>query len=303
MPADRRFLITGAGGRIGARLAERFVSRHPGTLVMGRSASPQSLGWDFTEPEPTAAVRDAIRDATDLVHLASIVDDTPPLGERARKMVAVNLQGTIHLLAHLPKLSHVTFVSSVAVYGPPHVLPCTEEHPTRPTQLYGVLKLATENLLRLHARRTDMTVSVLRVSSVWGFPDQTLSRGGAISTFLRAFCERKPVRLVRTARLLRDYVHVNDVVGAIGTSAERRASGVFNIASGEGHSLVDVATTAAQVAGCAPEFEWDESLEPASDFVTDITYDIRRATEALDYRPAISLIEGLRVLRDQYATP
>ena len=263
---------------------------------MGRVASPHSLGWDFTEPEPAAVVRDALRDVTDLVHLASVVDDTPPVGERARQMIAVNLQGTMHLLAHLPGLSHITFVSSVAVYGPPHVLPCTEEHPTRPTQLYGVLKLATENLLRLHARRTGIALSVLRVSSVWGFPDPTLSRGGAISTFLRTLSEGKPVRLVRTAKLLRDYVHVDDVVAAIGTSAERRASGVFNIASGEGHSLVDIATTAAQVVGCEPEFEWDERLEPASDFVTDITYDVRRAMAVLDYRPAISLTEGLRVL-------
>lgn len=214
---DRHLLVTGATGKIGAVLVPRLLRGWPTLTVLSRSLSHaqvsgdlvsqgrvQFLPWDLRSPEPPVAAEEQLARVTDLVHGAAIVDDRSPFGPEAVEMVRTNLNGASYLLRRLPALRHVSYLSSVAVYGPPQTLPCPEIHPTEPTRLYGVTKLALEHFLRLHAGRNDLTLSVLRLSSVYGFPDAGLESSGAVTTFLRLSAEGKPIRLIRTAGLLRD---------------------------------------------------------------------------------------------------
>lgn len=211
-------------------------------------------------------------------------------------MVRSNINGAIHLLRWLPALKHICYLSSVAVYGPPATLPCAETHPTEPTRLYGVTKLALEHFLRIYSNRSALFCAVLRISSVYGFPCEGIESSGAVSTFLRMSAEGRPIRLVKTARLLRDYVHVADVAEAVSTSTSRRCSGVFNIASGRGHSLLDIAEHAGKIVGKTPEIVIDQGLEPDSDFTTDVTYDTKRADRELGWQAQTRLYDAMRTL-------
>lgn len=291
----RCFLITGAGGKLGSSVLDRFVEEKSTNIGLGRSPAQHIenyVQWDLIKPHPDVETAEKLEQVTDLVHLAAIVEEPPPVGVEALRMVSVNILGSINLLRSLPLLEHITFISSVAVYGPPQVLPCDEAHPIRPTRLYGVTKHAMENLFRLHAKRNGLSMSALRIASVYGFRDEKAA--GAIGTFISRCHNHLPLRIIKTGKLLRDYIHVADAVNAIWTSTMRRISGTFNIASGEGHSLLDIAYKAGEIVGWKPEIIWDFDTEPDFDFTTDVTYDIRKARRAWGYNPQVSILEGMR---------
>lgn len=312
---DRHLLVTGATGKIGSVLVPRLLQDWPRLTLLGRSPSHapaiedpaargrvQFLPWDLRSPEPPAAAEEQLSRVTDLVHGVAIVDDRSPIGPEAVEMVRTNINGAIHLLRRLPALRHVSYLSSVAVYGPPQTLPCPETHPTEPTRLYGMTKLALEHFLRIHADRNGLSLSVLRISSVYGFPDEGLESSGAVATFLRLSAEGKPIRLIRTARLLRDYVHVADVAEAVVASVKKSCAGTFNIASGEGHSLLEIAQQAGRIAGTATAIIVDQEREPDSDFTNDSVYDITRAQASLGWCGQTSLFTAMRVLYNMHRT-
>lgn len=310
---DRHLLVTGATGRIGSVLVPRLLQDWPRLTILGRGLSRagvigdlaaqgrvQILPWDLRHPEPPTEVVEQLRDVTDLIHGAALADDRGPIGPEAVDMVRTNINGAIHLLRRLPALRHVSYLSTVAVYGPPQTLPCPEAHPTEPTRLYGMTKLALEHFLRIHADRNDQSLSVLRISSVYGFPDEGVESSGAVATFLRLSAEGKPIRLVRTAELLRDYVHVTDVAEAVAASATGRCPGIFNIASGQGHSLIEIAQQAGRIAGTAPAILVDQEREPDSDFTKDCVYDITRAQASLEWCARTPLFGAMRILYDRH---
>lgn len=296
-PQPSRVLLTGAGGRLGGVLLPRLRAAGFDVLSLLRGGAKvdehgPSILWDLCESIPPRATVLELAEVTDLVHAAAVVEEPPPVGELARQLIAANVTGTIHLLRHLPALRRVVFVSSVAVYGPPRCCPCTEDHPLAPTRLYGVSKVLTEHLLRLFAGRTAAGLTVLRVSSIYGFTDPGSSQGAA-ATFLRRSRDGLPLSLVRTAALKRDYIHCDDVGAAVTAAIEADATGTFNIASGTGCSLLELAHLAAEVVGSRPRVEIDPAIEPDSDFVTDVVYDVSRAHAAFGFRPVVTLKEGL----------
>lgn len=258
------------------------------------------LTWDLSEADPHPDVVKQLQPVTDVIHAASVVEDPPPTGPEAARMIRVNVSGTIYLLRQLPNLRHICYFSSVAVYGPPKIVPCPEFHPTEPTRLYGVTKLAVENLLRIHAEHVGITLSVLRPSSVYGFPDPTLESTRAIPTFMRRCVAGEPIRIIRTGSLLRDYVHVLDVIEATMTAVSHRVSGTYNIASGEGRSLLEIARMVGEVVGVSPEILEDTEHGPDPDFCTDIVYDISSAKKHLGYGPRVRMHDALRWLCKAY---
>ena len=94
---------------------------------------------------------------------------------------------------------------------------------------------------------------------------------------------------------LRDYVHVDDVVAALvvmagSPTADGRA---YNVGSGEGTSLIDVAAQMIAIAGGGriEHVEWPALAQQieTGDFVADVS----RLAAELGWRPEIALGRGL----------
>jgi UDP-glucose 4-epimerase len=185
--------------------------------------------------------------------------------------------------------SSVVYVSSIQVYGPPRKLPVDEEHPTEPEVGYGIAKLCGESYVAISCRARDVPLAVLRPSFIYG-PGQHSQN--VIPRFLAALREGKAPVVHGTGREIRDDVYVGDVAHAIGLAVERRARGVFNVASGSPHTLLEVANAACLVSGL--------SLRPvveskASDW-TDRWFAVDKALRELSLGPGTPLSEGLRAM-------
>jgi dTDP-L-rhamnose 4-epimerase len=212
-----------------------------------------------------------------VIHLADHHDYLPSFS----KLFQVNAVGTAILFELLVEgstsLRRVVLGSSVAVYGegryrcpqdgdvfpePRSVEtlqrgawdpPCpkcggavtpqlTDESQVRPASVYGLSKLAQEEMTRLMGERYGIGWVVLRYSAVQG-GTQAFQNAyyGALRIFaLRLALGQKPI-LLEDGHQLRDFIDVEDVARANLLAATGLASGVYNVASGRAHTVIDLA--------------------------------------------------------------
>ncbi|MGH2752330.1 MAG: NAD-dependent epimerase/dehydratase family protein [Actinomycetota bacterium] len=123
--------------------------------------------------------------------------------------------------------------------------PTTEDLALDPRNVYAATKVHQEHLAQSFGRETTASVAALRYHNVYGprMPRDTPYAG--VASVFRSSLERgEAPRVFEDGRQLRDFVHVRDVARANLIALEARdARGCFNIASGEPHSIIEMART------------------------------------------------------------
>lgn len=284
-------LITGIAGQIGTRLAQMLDGQ--GIPFRGLDmADPgfpcEWLRCDLTRPLRDPALAAFLAPVTHVVHLASVMSVAKDIAAEFQEHFDVNVVGLLNLLEALPAgVEHFAFASSMTVYGTPEKMPVDESHPTRPDNLYALGKLATERYLRLYSAGAGLPVAVLRYSSVYG-PGRITHR--AVPNMIeRALDGQAPV-INGTGATVRDYVYIDDVVEATIAACRKRASGVFNVGSGLGTSVRELAEAilAEAAPALSPEFRADRPDGYS------LRYDVRKMRDELGTSPGWTLGEGIR---------
>jgi nucleoside-diphosphate-sugar epimerase len=166
-----KLFVTGAGGFIGRNLLPRLTARgHAVTALLlpdepGRGLGPARLvRGDITEPDGLVGM---LADHDGVVHLAAAVG----YGQRMEHCLRLNRDGTLHVAAAAVAAGARRFVhlSSVAVYGRAARGPICEDAPLRKTgDPYGDTKIDAEAIVRAHAARGELDLTVLRPTVVYG---------------------------------------------------------------------------------------------------------------------------------------
>lgn len=153
-----------------------------------------------------------------------------------------NVGATIDLLDALRRRGdgRIVFSSSGGtVYGRLNSVPVAEDHPIAPINAYGGSKATAEIYLGLYRAMHDIDCRIARIANPFG-AGQDLSRGlGAVTTFLHRALNNQSIDIWGTGEIVRDYIHIADVVAclvALATSP-RHAEFIFNVGSGTGMSL------------------------------------------------------------------
>lgn len=119
----------------------------------------------------------------------------------------------------------------------------TEMHVADPNNVYAATKLHQEHLALLFGRETGVSVAALRYHNIYGtrMPRDTPYAG--VASIFRSSLERGcPPQVFEDGRQLRDFVHVTDVARAnVVALSNTDALGCFNIASGEPHTIGEMA--------------------------------------------------------------
>lgn len=290
--------VIGAGGFLGINLARAMATRVSDLRCFGRRlAFPEALTNQRWISGDTAddAVEEALAGCHTVIHLAST--STPTTADNdivadAQANVVASLRFFDRCVA--AGVRRLVFVSSGGtVYGIPAVVPTPESAPTLPITAYGVAKLALEKYLEVYRRQRGLDYRVLRVANLYG-PFQTAEkRQGVVAAFLeRAMCGQ-PLEIWGDGRIVRDYVYVADTVAAV--IAAMRHEGeqrVFNIGSGGGLSVLDVAAAVEALLGTAVEKRFHEG-RPVD--VPISILDSGLAHRELGWHPSTSFTEGLRL--------
>lgn len=186
----------------------------------------------------------------------------------------------------------VIFVSSGGtVYGEPTQVPIPETHATDPVCSYGIAKLAIEKYLALFHHLHGLDYTVLRLANPFGEGQRTHASQGAIAVFLGKVLRDEPIEIWGDGSVVRDYIHVADVVQALLAALEPSTQEhVFNIGSGRGHSLNEVLDTIEKITGRVAIRKY----LPGRGFDVPLSVlNIDRAKNVLGWAPAVGFEEGV----------
>jgi len=296
--------VTGGAGFIGSNLVDRLLADGHQVVVLddlstGKKANLsgvlgriQFLEGDLRDP---AAVRKAVAGCEVVYHQGALASVARSV-ENPVEVTEVNVMGTLNVLvaARDAKVRRVVFASSSSVYGDTPELPKTESMPTTPRSPYAASKAAGESYLSAFQASYGLETVALRYFNVYGprqAPDSVYA--AAVPRFIDAMRNGRPATIYGDGGQTRDFTYVADVVDAVvraSTSAKAPLAGPMNIGGGQRISILDLVGAIAKALG----FRGRPVHEPARvGDVRDSLADIRRAMDALAWKPATPLDQGI----------
>ena len=303
---NAQLLITGGAGFIGSRLTERLAGTNRIVILdtLHRNAL-QEAGLD-RHPNVTlirgdvrdaAAVKEAMRFATHVVHLASIAGvDT--VMQRPLETMEVALKGTFNVLeaaADSPGLARFVDFSTSEVFGS-YAFRVKEGDVTslgavgEARWTYAVSKLATEHLCNVMHRAKGLKALTIRPFNIFG-PGQVGE--GAIHHFIVRALRGEPLVVHNDGDQIRAWCYIDDMVDGLLLALVREAAiGLtFNIGNPRTALTVhNLAHLVKRLTGSSSEVV--HAAWPYPDVELRIP-DIGRAREVLGFEPRVDLEEGL----------
>ena len=297
-----RVLVTGGAGFIGRRLVRALLAEGHEVTVADLRAFPDSEVRTFVGDlcDPAAAAR-AVQPGTDvIIHLAAVTSVLASVQDPVSTHL-LNVDATARLL-ELGRENEVgTFLlaSTNAVVGNVGSAVINEQIVLRPLTPYGATKAAGEMLLGSYVSCYGINGAALRFSNVYG-PGMT-AKDSFIPRLMRAARDGEGVQVRGDGTMLRDVVHVDDVVQGILLAWQAGHNGPLILGAGRSVSVNDMVTIARQVTGAAIPAELvpvPQGEMPA--VVLDIS-----AAKALGYQPRHTLETGMATVWPDFdpATP
>ncbi len=288
----RHIVVTGGSGQIGTSFLNSIkqvdvevsiIDLYPPAIS---SPNFNFLRCDLKQNSGIAEIKNKIKSADALVHLASRIKDFNDVIEYAIPSIDLNVRGMLNLLQYLPSLKMICFTSSYMVYGDADPTPVSEKHPTNPKNIYGASKLAAEKYLKVFSRRFNVPVTILRLMGVYG-PGTPISSHRAIPSFIRSVYSNSPPIIYGTGMERRNYLYIDDAVDAILQSLNQGTNNVYNIGGTQALSTREIAETIIEISGKDLAVRYQKN--GGKDFIIDTS----KAKKEMGFVPKTSLKEGL----------
>ena len=244
-----KFLVTGAAGFIGSKVAEELALQghqvvgidnlndyYDPKLKLARldriavalhshaksattlSASPQQGDFRFIKLDLSDRDGMASLFATEqfqrVIHLGAQAGVRYSI-DNPMAYVDSNLVGMMTVLegCRHHKVEHLVYASSSSVYGNQQKVPFSENDPVdTPISLYAATKKSNELMAHTYSHLYQLPTTGLRFFTVygpWGRPDM------APWKFTKAILEGKPIDVYNHGQLMRDFTYIDDIVEGV----------------------------------------------------------------------------------------
>lgn len=305
----KRVLVTGATGFIGSHLVQRLVAEGVVVRALAHYRSHPGLhNLEFLTPEELSKVevlRGDIQDQTfvrrcvagcDVVfHLAALIA-IPYSYLAPASYVATNVHGTLNVLeaCRAESIGRMVHTSTSECYGTAQYTPMDEAHPLQGQSPYSATKIGADKLAESYHRSFQLDVVTVRPFNTFG-PRQ--SARAVIPTIISQLLAGSPALKLGALSPVRDLTYVSDTVDGFfrGACAAKVAGEVINLGVGTGISIRDLALLIMGLVGVQVPIETESLRErPNASEVMALVSNNEKAARLLDWRPSVSIEDGLR---------
>jgi UDP-glucose 4-epimerase len=303
-----KILVTGGAGFIGSHIVDAYVGGGHEVAILDNLATglranlhPEIIFYhcNITDEGEVARCFDDFR--PDVVsHHAAQIDVCKALDDPAYD-ASINIMGSLNVLLNAVRTGAQRFVfasSGGAVYGEPHFLPITEDHPITPASPYGISKFAFEQYLRVWHTVHPIKTIILRYANVYGPRQGGQGESGVVAIFANSLLQGQPCTVFGDGTATRDYVFVSDVVAANQAALHRGDNTIINIGTGQKISTRRVFETMREAFGCTSVQPLD-ALQRVGE-VTQSCLSIDRARQVLGWQPQVDFQAGVRSTLEWY---
>lgn len=220
-----KILITGATGLIGTNLVKKLRYKHELILISRKLAVDlrnKDIAKGFIEHHKPELVYHLAANAAESRGQVSPID-----------MTENNLNIFLNVL--VPSINSgvkkFIYTSSVAVYGEAEV-PYAEDDIPKPKDVYGVNKLAAEQILKLMAKQYNFDYTIFRPHNIYG-PHQDMSNPykNVVALFMRNLIEDKEITIFGEGKMKRAFSYVDDVVEVMAQALDQFKGQTINLGS------------------------------------------------------------------------
>lgn len=285
-----RILITGGAGCLGSNLIEHWLPQGHEIFVIDNFAT----GKREVVPEvPGLAVKEgsivdqALVDACFaqfqpevVIHSAAAYKDPDDWVEDSR----TNVIGSTHVARAAKACGARRLINfqTALCYGRPQQLPIPASHPTAPFTSYGITKTAGEQFMLL----SGVPTLSLRIANVTG-PRLAI---GPIPTFYKRLKAGQNCFCSDTSR---DFLDMSDFLAFMDIAIQPDApTGVYNIASGEAHSIKEIFDLVTDYLGLGSKEV--PVVPPAADDVPVVSLDASETLKAFGWQARVGFAETIK---------
>jgi nucleoside-diphosphate-sugar epimerase len=301
----KKVLITGAAGFIGSHLSDRFIKE--GWYVIGvdnfLTGNPENLEHLSSNQNFEFIDKDIITGLNYAGHLDLILHFACPASpvdylNFPIETLMVDSVGTSHVLnLAKEKKSRYIFASTSEVYGDPQIHPQPESYrgnvnPVGPRSVYDEAKRFSEALSMAYYREYGLDVRIVRIFNTYG-PRMKLEDGRVVPNFIFQALKGMDLTVYGDGSQTRSFCYVDDLVEGIVLVAEQEEIDyrVLNLGNPDEYKIIDFAQIIIEKTGSNSKIIFKPL--PRDDPKMRKP-DITKAVECLQWKPEISLDEGIR---------
>ncbi len=302
MLTERRVLVTGGAGFIGAHLCKRLLERGDEVLCVdnfytGTRRNVQHLLdnplFELMRHDICFPLYVEVQEIFNLACPASPIHyQFDPV-----QTTKVSVHGAINMLGLAKRVkAKILQASTSEVYGDPSVHPQQESYwgnvnPIGPRSCYDEGKRCAETLFFDYRRQHDLPIKVARIFNTYG-PGMHPNDGRVVSNFIVQALSNQDITIYGEGNQTRSFCYVDDLVEGLirlmGTSPD--VTGPVNLGNPAEFTIRELAELVIKLTGSSSKMIFRPLPQ---DDPRQRCPDISKARELLDWKPTIALREGL----------
>jgi len=285
-----RLLITGGAGSLGTNIIEHLGAQCEEILVIDNFVTGKRAALlpatNLRVIEASIADAEVIDELfsgflpTHVIHSAASYKDPNDWVEDS----LTNVVGTCNVVraAERVQVQRLINFQTALCYGRSTQVPIPITHPTSPFTSYGITKTAGEAFVRA----AKISNASFRLANVTG-PRLAI---GPIPTFYKRLKNDESCSVSTTVR---DFLDMSDFLSLVDVALKSDApSGVFNVSTGEGHTIEEIFRAVASHVG-KPDTEPASINPPGPDDVAAVVLDPSETEAAFGWKAKIGFVETI----------
>lgn len=281
----KKLLIIGGSGFVGRSLIKHLLNKYEITSV-SRTTKVEGIHNEFFDLNKTDF--SFTKHYNYIVYLGTI--SSPKEAEQKPNESFITNVENIHRFLEASrdyKPKKIILLSSAVLYSSGNKSFSEQDKIDPFISIYNFSKYNLEMLATFYREKYGLSITVFRLSNTYG-PGQVTDRAPYLIPGLFEQAIKKGKMEVWNTSPVRDWIYVDDVAKAIGRELEMKDGGIFNLGTGKGSSVKEIAEVIKKLTG-AEYINLNRSVSPPYRVVCDI----KELKKRLDFSPSVGIEDGL----------